>query len=128
MYADTRGQAEPMKLNIGDSVLIKQRRVNKYTPKFDPKPLQISDVHGSTVRAQIDGITVTRNQSFFKKIDTSKKRDLTERNSPDDINKPDAKVTPRYTIQPMNMLVPNKAQLRSQRSDDLPESLDLQLG
>ena len=42
---------------IGEIVIVKQKKVNKLTPTFNPVPLRITQIKGSTVTAQaIDGL------------------------------------------------------------------------
>ena len=42
---------------IGEIVTVKQKKVNKLTPTFNPVPLRITQIKGSTVTAQaIDGL------------------------------------------------------------------------
>ena len=55
---------------IGDMVIVKQKKVNKLTPAFNPVPLKITQIKGSTVTAQaIDGLwSITRDASNFRKI------------------------------------------------------------
>ena len=55
---------------IGDMVIVKQKKVNKLTPAFNPVPLKITQIKGSTVTAQaIDGLwSITRDPSSFHKI------------------------------------------------------------
>ena len=55
---------------IGDIVIVKQRKVNKLTPAFNPVPLRITQIKGSTVTAQaIDGLwSISRDVSKFHKI------------------------------------------------------------
>ena len=39
-YADKRRQSKQTTMKIGDSVLVRQEKKNKFTPNFDPKPLR----------------------------------------------------------------------------------------
>ena len=54
---------------IGDMVIVKQKKVNKLTPAFNPVRLKITQIKGSTVTAQaIDGLwSITRDASNFRK-------------------------------------------------------------
>jgi len=69
-YADQQRQAKPHNLNAGDITLVKQRRLNKASPHFEPVPYTILDVKGSmiTARRTTDQKEVTRNSSHFKKL------------------------------------------------------------
>ena len=57
----------PHTICIGDIVIVKQKKVNKLTPAFNPVPLRITQIEGSTVTAQaIDGLwSITRDASNF---------------------------------------------------------------
>ena len=71
-YADQRRQSKQTTFNIGDYVLVQQQKHNKFTPNFNPKPLCVTKVKGTMITAERPGFTITRNQSFFKPIGTSK--------------------------------------------------------
>ena len=43
-YADHRGVKERL-INVGDTVMIKQQKQNKLTPKLNPNPLTVSKVN-----------------------------------------------------------------------------------
>ena len=55
---------------VGDIVIVKQKKVNKLILAFNPVPLRITQIKGSTVTAQaIDGLwSITRDASNFRKI------------------------------------------------------------
>ena len=56
-------------IRVGDTVLMRARKVNKLSTPFQATRLQVTGVKGSMVTAQrTDGSTVTRNVSFFKKV------------------------------------------------------------
>ncbi|CAB4025878.1 Hypothetical predicted protein [Paramuricea clavata] len=65
------------KLLIGDSVIVKQTKVNKLTPTFNPTPLRITEVQGSRITArEINGTwTITRDASYFRKIASDTRAD-----------------------------------------------------
>ncbi|KAL1447853.1 hypothetical protein WDU94_005575 [Cyamophila willieti] len=67
-YADKTRNCQASSLQIGDEVLIKLERKNKYTPDYDPDPFRIVDIRGSLVVVERKGVRVTRNSSFFKKF------------------------------------------------------------
>ena len=69
-YADFKRQTKPLRLNIGDHALVKQRTQNKASPRFEPVPYTIQDDKGSMITAKraTDQKLVTRNSSFFKKL------------------------------------------------------------
>ena len=69
-YADQKRQVKLHNLNAGDTTLVKQRRLNKASPHFEPVPYTVLDVKGSmiTARRTTDQKEVTRNSSHFKKL------------------------------------------------------------
>lgn len=67
-YADERNHAKEMKLQVGDTVLVKQRKETKLSTPYDSQPYSIVEIKGSMVTAVRKGNTITRNISWFKKI------------------------------------------------------------
>ena len=59
------------KLVVGDTVLMKQRKLDKLTPAYCPKPLTVIEVKGSSVVASDGHKSVMRDGSYFKKIEKS---------------------------------------------------------
>jgi len=58
-------------LGVGDTELVKQNAVNKYSTPFNPEPLKIVEVKGTVITGKRDDQRqVTRNASHFKKINT----------------------------------------------------------
>ena len=53
---------------MGDTVILKQRKKNKFTTKFEPTPYTVLERRGVSIVAENQGHKVTRNASFFKKI------------------------------------------------------------
>ena len=66
--ADRRSRAQERIVEIGDLVLVRQKRKNKFSTKFDPKPYRVVRVKGTMITACRDGHYVTRNISFYKKL------------------------------------------------------------
>ena len=60
----------PHTFSVGDTVIVKQKKTNKLTPRFNPTPLRITAVQGSTVTAQeIHGTwMITRDASYFRRV------------------------------------------------------------
>jgi hypothetical protein len=58
-------------LNEGDTVLVKQKKRNKFTPRYDPVSYTVRDVKGSMVTARNDRKAITRDGSYFKRIPDS---------------------------------------------------------
>ena len=79
-YADNKNDVRPSGLKLGDRVLLKSNQILKSCPPFDKEPYCITAKNGSMVTATNDnGRTVTRNSSFFKKLDL-------EDRTPDDLD------------------------------------------
>ncbi|XP_049522676.1 uncharacterized protein K02A2.6-like [Dermacentor silvarum] len=57
-------------LHVGQQVLCKQDRSNKFSSYYDPHPYTITKVTGSIITASIDGVSICRNSSFFKDVST----------------------------------------------------------
>lgn len=73
--SDARHAATEHELEVGDTVLVKQKEVNKYSTPFDPEPLEIVEVKGTMITGRRDDQgQVTRNSSHFKKITTEEPR------------------------------------------------------
>ena len=74
-YADSKNYVKPSQIKMGDQVIV-QRPFNhsKSDTPYNPDPMTVTDRKGSmiTARSSKDGQHVTRNSSFFKKINTCK--------------------------------------------------------
>ena len=64
-YFDNRYHTKNRQMHIGDCVLVKQPRINKLTPPFDPHPYFIKCVKGSMVRAERRNKSITRSKEHF---------------------------------------------------------------
>ena len=69
--ADKRARSRQPDIKIGDTVLVRQKKRNKLTMKFDPAPYKVIEVKGSMITAIPNERTITRNVSHFKKIQPS---------------------------------------------------------
>ena len=67
-YADRKACAKPSDITQGDVVLIKQKKQNKLSTPFSARPYQVQERKGSMVTAERQGHKVTRNSSFFRKV------------------------------------------------------------
>ena len=67
-YADSINNAKKTNLTEGDTVLVRQPKINKQTSKFDPKPYCIIQKKGSMITAKRDDHKITRNSSYFKLV------------------------------------------------------------
>ena len=66
-YGDKHHRAKESTIQIGDTVLLRQPKQNKFTPPFDPEPFKVTAVKGSMITVRNKSRSVTRNSSFFKK-------------------------------------------------------------
>ena len=69
-YFDKRHYTTDMTLNIGDRVIVRQPKLNKTTPSFEPVPYRVTHIKGTKIIAESETghRTITRNVSFFKRI------------------------------------------------------------
>lgn len=67
-YADQKQHSKVSEIKVGDTVLIRQPKVNKLTTPFNPKPFVVTTRKGSMVTVKRGSKKITRNISFFKKI------------------------------------------------------------
>ena len=65
-YADEKRNARPHELQIGDTVLVRQRKTNKLSSYYDCRPYKIICIKGSMITTQLSDHVITRNCSFFK--------------------------------------------------------------
>ena len=66
-YVDARRHARNSTIKAGDTVLVKQKKKNKYTTMFRSQPYKVIEVRHSRVTAQRGDHVITRNISNFKK-------------------------------------------------------------
>ena len=67
-HADRRVRAQVSDLKIRETVLLCQKKKNKFSTKFDPSPFQVRNKKGTMITAIRNGKYVTRNISQYKKI------------------------------------------------------------
>ena len=65
-YADKYSHCKSHKFSVGDLVLPRQPKVNKFSTPFQAEPFRITEVKGSMITATSKDQTVTRNASHFK--------------------------------------------------------------
>ncbi|CAB4028603.1 PREDICTED: uncharacterized protein K02A2.6-like, partial [Paramuricea clavata] len=66
--ADKSANAKEVDIKVGDTVLVRQTKKNKWSTRFDPKPYCVTRVKGTMITATRPGHYITRNISFFKKV------------------------------------------------------------
>ena len=73
-YTNKRRKVSPSVIQVGDTVILKQKKKNKFTTKFEPIPYTLLERKGVTTEAENQRYKMTRNVSLFKKItDVAKK-------------------------------------------------------
>ncbi len=70
--SDTRRHAKHINIKPGDTVLCRQQKRNKLTTPYNVKPLTVTKVKGTMVTAEGHGHSITRNCSFFKRLNQEK--------------------------------------------------------
>lgn len=82
-YADRRRHTAPSPITSGDQVLVRQRKLDKLTPPYNPKPYTVVEKRGSMVTAKRDDHTITRNSSHFRSVSTPAPKEEEEDVEPD---------------------------------------------
>jgi hypothetical protein len=67
-YADTKRKAKTSTIEVGDTVLVCQRKESKFTSKFDQHPFKVVRKKGTMITAKRNGKFITCNVSLFKKV------------------------------------------------------------
>ena len=52
VHADVRSKAKPSRIDVGDLVLVRQRKQNKLSTRFDPLPLHVISKRGTMITAR----------------------------------------------------------------------------
>lgn len=71
MYTDERRHTKNHTFKVGDTVLVRQPKINKYTPPFNPTPFKITKILGTKIYATQGQQVIVRNSSHFKRILTT---------------------------------------------------------
>ncbi len=108
--ADRRSRAKESEIQVGDTVLLRQRKKNKWSTRFDPAPFQVVRRKGTMVTVVRNEKYVTRNVSQFKKISSAVKGVASsDEDDGDDfdeeegeIEQPLDELSPDNPIQPVN--------------------------
>ena len=67
-YADSRLGDHRQYLDVGDKVLIPNRRKGTIEPRYSTEPHEVVHIKGSMITAKRGDRSLTRNVSFFKRI------------------------------------------------------------
>ena len=54
-------------MEVGDQVLLRNTKINKLSPNYDPSPCEVIDRNREVTLKKKDGVEVKRNVSFVKK-------------------------------------------------------------
>ena len=66
-YVDTKRHAVESQVEVGDQVLLRNTKINKLSPNYDPSPCEVIDRNrGEVTLRKKDGVEVKRNVSFVK--------------------------------------------------------------
>ena len=68
LYTDKMRKAKPSEIQVGDIVMLKQKKQTKLSSKFDPVPFCVTRIKGTMITVTRNGRYVTRNASFLKKV------------------------------------------------------------
>ncbi|XP_014678409.1 PREDICTED: uncharacterized protein K02A2.6-like [Priapulus caudatus] len=67
-YADYKRPARESRIQIGDTVIVKQQRSNKLSTPYDPRQYKVQNRKGSMVTAKRGDHEITRNLSKLKRV------------------------------------------------------------
>ena len=83
--ADTINRSKKSEISIGDVVLVKQQKRNKFSTRFSPTKYRVIARKGTMITAENSkGDTITRNISFFRKVTLSFDSNLNSSDDDDD--------------------------------------------
>ena len=83
-YADHRRHATTSTVRVGDTVLVKTPKINKFSSYYDPKPYKITNIKGTMATASRPEHTLTRNITIFKKTTATVPEQQEEEEEDDD--------------------------------------------
>jgi len=84
-HADAKARAAPSEITVGDLVWARQKKQNKLSTPFDPRPFCVIRKKGTMVTACRSGKYITRNTSHFKLSSSM----LPDSDADDDVDAPD---------------------------------------
>ncbi|KAL0154000.1 hypothetical protein M9458_050664, partial [Cirrhinus mrigala] len=93
--SDTRRHAVHINIKPGDTVLCRQQKRNKLTTPYNAKPLTVTKVKGKMVTAEGHGHSITRNCSFFKRLNQETPDLLFELGFENETEEPDSCTVPQ---------------------------------
>jgi transposase InsO family protein len=105
LYADKMRKAKSSEIQVGDAVLLKQRKQTKLSCRFDPIPFCVTRIKGTMITVMRNGKFVTRNASLLKKITPSKSYDY-DRETDEDVEDEHDCTTPSVSSSDNNLSTP----------------------
>ena len=119
-HADEKSRVKASDIKVGDTVLIRQRKQNMFSTKFDPSPFYVVRRKGTMITAVRNRKYVSRNISHFKKIESSivesSITDEHEEENDDILTEVDVAPSPVNSVPPINVRrYPNRDRRQTQR-------------
>ena len=84
--ADTKRRARTSSIAIGQTVLVRQRKENKFSTWFDTWPFKVVRKSGTMVTTYRNRKYITRNISLFKAVDKRMRKENEEKDELDDLS------------------------------------------
>ena len=84
VYADKTLRAKKINLEVGDTVLVRQSKTNKFSTLYDPQPYTVISIKGSSVTARRGEKSITRHISFIKMFGGTSKQNKKKMESTDE--------------------------------------------
>ena len=100
-YYDKRHSVRESEIKVGDTVMCRQRKNNKLTPKFDPELLTVIERKYNTVIAEGNGQRRIRNASHFKKVNQDESDDEWESHYSEPVREIEGQVRPHRIRKPV---------------------------
>ena len=82
--ADKIRQAKRSNIQIGDMVLLRQKKTSKLMTKFDPHPFKVIRIKGTMITATRNEKFITRNDSLFKPVTIQNEQEGSEQDVDED--------------------------------------------
>jgi len=92
-YTDTHRHAKESEVTVGDEVLLRQRKHDKFSTQFEPEPYKVVEKTGSQVTIQSnEGVKYKRNVShtkpYIRRDDTQEHAEETQQTDTQDVSDP----------------------------------------
>ena len=83
---DIRYHARDSKIDLGDYVIVKQKKKDKLSSRFDPQPYRITQRRGTMLTGTRPGHSITRNIQHFKFLSKTEPRNIFTRGEEEDLD------------------------------------------